>query len=104
MFDFEDSLVPFLVCVICGTTVKATDSGLCNRHKYDEQFIPVPVRDYEHRCAIIDLNGPIFDCKRDCSYGGCWGGCGSCCFCMGGCVVEYENYQTAPFVWEGDNA
>jgi hypothetical protein len=100
----------FLECVICGTTVKATDSGLCNRHKYDEQFTPVPSRDYERRCAIIDLNGPILKCDPICLYGECTlnmsdpYGCGGCCGCRGGCQVDYENWQTAPFTWEGDNA
>jgi hypothetical protein len=39
-------------------------------------------------------------CKTACAYGTCggpsWGdpyGCGGCCYCMGGCRVEYELEQ-----------
>jgi hypothetical protein len=37
------------------------------------------------------MNEP--NCDIECQYGMCreYPGCGGCCKCMGGCIVEYEN-------------
>lgn len=67
---------------------------------YAEPLLPIAAR--ENHVTIPDL------CATACAYGGCgstgYQGCGGCCHCRGGCVVAWENEQTAPFLWNGDPA
>lgn len=81
---------------------------------YERAWLPRLQPWAEPPIPIADREGPLNPCehvigtRRGCAYGMCNGsgayGCGGCCGCLGGCLVAYENEQTAPHVWTGDPA
>lgn len=65
----------------------------------------LPIKDREDPARVVPKGG----CPGDCLYGTCSApgstyGCGGCCWCLGGCQVEYEQMIGAPLVWTGDSA
>lgn len=62
----------------------------------------LPIAERNNDVTLPDL------CANSCAYGTCgssgYQACGGCCGCRGGCVVQWENQQMAPFVWNGDQA
>lgn len=76
-------------------------------------WIVPPVFQYDRLTALVDIrpfDNDLNPCAERCAYGACTPnlsdpyGCGGCCSCLGGCQVEHENRQIAPFLWEGDYA
>lgn len=75
--------------------------------------IEPPVFVYDRLAALVDIrpfDNDLNPCAERCAYGACTPnmsdpcGCGGCCGCLGGCEVEHDNQQIAPFLWEGDYA
>lgn len=85
------------------------DVTQCPTTEYEKAWLPVLDPWGEPSLPIAVREGPLNPCGQSCAYGTCnaprtYYGCGGCCHCLGGCQVEYENQQTAPHTWTGDNA
>lgn len=105
---------PPLICVVvCEDAVavgmpehggKKPNQGACGRCAYYDPIVP-PVFQFERHASISEMNDPIPKCGSKCLYGAdLMDMCGGCCACLGGCQVEHENQQVAPYLWEGDYA